>query len=55
MKQLKLKQGVKDFLGVALLFIIALVGVILLDNRMAEINTQKNTTQQIVEVANQNK
>ena len=55
MKQLKLKQGVKDFLGVLLLYLIALLGIVLLDARMAEINAQKNTTQQIVEVASQNK
>ncbi len=51
MKHLKLKQGVKDFLGVALLYLIIIGGVILLEIRMGEINEQKNTTQQNVEVA----
>lgn len=51
MKRLKLKQGVKDFLGVAFLYLIVLVGIILIDARFEKINAQKNATQQIVEVA----
>lgn len=49
MKQLKLKQGVKDFLGIVLLYIIVIVGVVLVNARLGEINEQKNTSQQIVE------
>ena len=51
MKQLKLKQGVKDYLGVALLYIIIIFGVVLVNARFGQLNEQKNTTQQIVEVA----
>lgn len=51
MKQLKLKQGVKDILGVLLLYLIVIIGVILLNYRLGQFNEQKNTTQQIVEVA----
>lgn len=50
MKQLKLKQGAKDFIGVLLLYVIVIVGIVLIDNRMADINAQKNTTQQDVEI-----
>lgn len=49
MKQLRLKQGVKDFLGVALLYIIIIFGVVLVNARLGQINEQKNTSQQIVE------
>lgn len=50
MKQLRLKQGVKDFLGIVLLYVIIIIGIVLVDNRMADINAQKNTTQQNVEI-----
>ncbi len=50
MKQLKLKQGVKDFLGIVLLYVIIIIGVVLVNNRMGDINAQKNTTQQNIEV-----
>lgn len=49
MKHLRLKQGVKDFLGILLLYIIAIAGVVLLNARLGELNEQKNTSQQIVE------
>lgn len=51
MKQLKLKQGVKNILGVLLLYLIVIIGVILLNYRLGQLNEQKNTTQQIVEAA----
>ena len=50
MKQRTLKQGVKDFLGIVLLYVIIIIGVVLVNNRMGDINAQKNTTQQNVEV-----
>lgn len=50
MKHLKLKQGVKDFLGVLLLYIIVIVGIIILNYRLGELNGQKNTSQQNVEL-----
>ena len=50
MKRLKLKQGVKDILGVILLYSIIIIGVVLVNNRMADINAQKNTIQQNVEI-----
>lgn len=52
MKQLKLKQGVKDFLGIALLYIIVILGIVLINSRMGDINEQKNTSQQEVELVN---
>lgn len=50
MKHLRLKQGVKDILGVILLYSIVIVGVILLNARLGELNEQKNTSQQSVEL-----
>lgn len=50
MKQLRLKQGVKDFLGVLLLYIIIILGVVLLNARLDEMNTQKNTSEQEVQL-----
>lgn len=49
MKQLKLKQGVKDFLSIALLYLIIVIGVILINTRLEKINTIKNTGQEIIE------
>jgi len=50
MKRLKLKQGVKDILGVLLLYLIAIIGVVLLNCRLGQLNEQKNTSQQSVEL-----
>ena len=49
MKQLKLKQGVKDFLSIVLLYLIIVIGVILINTRLENINTIKNTGQEIIE------
>lgn len=49
MKRLKLKQGVKDFLGIALFYIVILLGIVLLNARVDEIE-QKNTSQQEIEL-----
>lgn len=53
-KKLKLREEVKTFLGVAFLYILIIVFVILLDDRMAQINENNKTTQQneIVEKVN---
>ena len=42
MKKLRLKQWVKDALSVAMLFLILIVGIALLDSRLANLNQQKS-------------
>jgi len=50
MKQLKLKEGVQNILGGILFYLIIILGVVLVNYRMGEINDQKNTSQQEVEL-----
>lgn len=50
MKHLKLKEGVKNILGGILFYLIIILGVVLVNYRMGEINDQKNTSQQEVEL-----
>ena len=51
MKKLRLRQWVKDALGVIALYSILIIGVILLDARMGELNQQKSADVSEVQTA----
>ena len=51
MKKLRLRESVKNFLGIMAFYLIIVGGVILVDARMKQINDQKKADVQIVQTA----
>ena len=54
-KKLKLRQWVIDIFGVMTLFLILIVGIVLLDARLADLNQQKSADVSEVQTAQFNR
>lgn len=54
MKKLRLKESVKDILGIILFYSVLVIGVILLNARMGELNQQKSADVSEIQTAQLN-